>query len=339
MSVVIPMRNEGDHIRPCLEAVLGQDYPADRVEILVVDGRSDDNSREIVAEYIQQHPHLHLLDNPKRTTPSALNIGIKAARGQYIVRVDAHTVIAPDYVRRCVELLETTAAGNVGGRMLPVGKSFFEQAVALCTTSRFGMGDSRFHYDTREQYVDTVYMGAFRRELFDKIGLFDESLIRNQDYELNYRIRKAGYKILLSPNIISHYTPRSSLTALWRQYFQYGRWKVCTLQKHPASLRWRQTVPPLFVAGLVGSLLAGLAWPPAWWLFGGVAGAYLLANLVASTISARRGGWRYLPVLPLVFAIIHIGWGLGFWWGIILIGTDYFIRRQIRQDEFAKDSF
>ena len=202
--------------------------------------------------------------------------------------------------------------------MQPVGKSFFEQAVALCTTSRFGMGDSRFHYDAREQYVDTVYMGAFRRELFDEIGLFDESLIRNQDYELNYRIRQAGYKILLSPKIVSHYTPRSSLTALWRQYFQYGRWKVRTLQKHPASLRWRQTVPPLFVAGLAGSLLASLAWPSAWWLFGGLVGAYLLANLVASTISARRGGWRYLPVLPLVFATIHIGWGLGFWWGMYL---------------------
>lgn len=313
------MRNEGDHIRPCLEAVLAQDYPAEYFEVLVVDGRSTDHSRDVVAQYAQHHRNLHLLDNPRQTTPAALNVGIRHARGKYIIRIDAHTVVAADYVRHCVELLEFTGAANVGGRMQPVGKTYLGQAVALSTTSPFGIGDSRFHYDAREQFVDTVYMGAFRRDIFDQAGLFDEALIRNQDYELNVRIRRAGGKILLSPKIVSYYTPRSSLLALWRQYFQYGRWKVRTLQKHPGSLRWRQTVPPLFVGAFFGSLMLGFFWFPARWLFAFIAGGYLLANLVASTIAARRGGWRYLPILPVVFAAIHFAWGVGFWYGLMLI--------------------
>jgi len=318
VSVLIPMRNEGDHIRPCLEAVLAQDYPTELMEILVVDGRSTDHSREVVTEYATQYSHLRLLDNPRQITPAALNVGILHARGNYLIRVDAHTVIAPDYVRQCVTLLESTDAVNVGGRMQPVGDTYFGRTVALSTTSPFGIGDSRFHYDAREQYVDTVYMGAFRREIFDQVGLFDEELIRNQDYELNIRIRQAGGKILLSPKIISYYTPRSSLSALWRQYFQYGRWKVRTVQKHPDSLRWRQAVPPLFVGGFLGSLLVSFFLSLAFRLFMVIAGCYLLANLVASTIVANRGGWRYFPILPVVFATIHFAWGLGFWYGLLL---------------------
>ena len=313
------MRNEGDHIRPCLEAVLAQDYPAERMEILVVDGHSTDHSRDVVTQYARQYPHLRLLDNPRQTTPAALNIGIQNAHGKYLIRVDAHTVVAADYVRQCVTLLESSGAANVGGQMRPVGQTYVGQAVALCTMSPFGVGDSRFHYDACERFVDTVYLGAFRREVFDQVGLFDEELLRNQDYELNVRIRKAGGKILLGPKIISHYIPRSSLPALWRQYFQYGRWKVRTLQKHPDSLRWRQAAAPLFVSAFFGSLLVGIVWSPARWLFAFIAGCYLLANLAASTIAARRGGWRYLPILPLVFATIHFAWGLGFWFGLTVV--------------------
>lgn len=316
VSVVIPMRNEGEHIRPCLEAVLAQDYPAERTEIFVVDGRSDDNSREVVERYTRRHPHLQLLDNPRQNTPAALNVGIRQARGKYVVRIDAHTRVAADYVRQCVALLEASGAANVGGQMRPVGQTYMGQAAALSTTSRFGVGDAKFHYSEQEQYVDTVYMGAFRREIFDRVGLFDEELVRNQDYELNVRIRKAGGKILLSPKIVSYYTPRSSLPALWRQYFQYGFWKVRTLQKHPGSLRWRQAIPPLFVLAFFGSLLLGIFWTPARPLFLFVAGCYLLANLIASIIAASRGGWRYLPALPAIFAAIHFAWGLGFLYGL-----------------------
>jgi cellulose synthase/poly-beta-1,6-N-acetylglucosamine synthase-like glycosyltransferase len=313
------MRNEADLIRSCLEAVLAQDYPSECMEILVVDGRSTDHSQDVVAQYAQQHPNLSLLDNPRQITPSALNVGIRHAQGKYIVRIDAHTVVATDYVGQCVALLEATDVVNVGGQMQPVGRTYVGRAVALSTTSPFGIGDSYFHYGAREQFVDTVYMGAFRREIFDQVGLFDEELIRNQDYELNVRIRKAGGKILLSPKIISRYTPRSSMPALWEQYFRYGRWKVRTLQKHPDSLRWRQAAPPVFVSAFFGSLLLGLLWSPACWLLALIVGCYLLANLVASTIAASRGDRRYLPILPLVFATIHFAWGLGFWYGILML--------------------
>jgi cellulose synthase/poly-beta-1,6-N-acetylglucosamine synthase-like glycosyltransferase len=319
VSIIIPMRNEVDHIRSCLEAVLAQDYPSERMEILVVDGRSTDHSRDVVAQYAQEHSNLCLLDNPRQLTPTALNVGIRHAQGKYFVRIDARTLVATDYVRQCIALLEATDAVNVGGQMLPVGQTLVGRAVALSTTSPFGIGDSYFRYGAREQFVDTVYMGAFRREVFEQVGLFDENLVRNQDYELNVRIRKAGGRILLSPKVVSHYTPRPSIPALWGQYFQYGRWKVRTLQKHPDSLRWRQTVAPLFVSAFFGSLLLAFLWPPACWLFAFIVGCYLLANLVASTIAARRGGWRHLPVLPIVFATIHFAWGLGFLYGIVRI--------------------
>jgi cellulose synthase/poly-beta-1,6-N-acetylglucosamine synthase-like glycosyltransferase len=319
VSLIIPMRNEGDHIRPCLESALAQDYPADRLEILVVDGRSSDHSRDVAVQYAQRHPNVRLLDNPRRITPAAFNVGIRQARGEIVGVVSAHSVLAPDYVKECVAALQRSGAAEVGGRMQPVGKTYVGQAVALGTTSPFGVGDSWFHYDAREQFVDTVYMGVFRREILDRVGLFDEELIRNQDYEINVRIRKAGGKILLSPKITSHYTPRSSLPTLWRQYFQYGRWKVATLRKHPDSLRWRQVAAPLFVSFFFGSLLLGLFWLPARWLLALIASCYLLVNLAASTIAAMRGGWRYLPILPIVFTTIHFAWGLGFWYGLMLI--------------------
>lgn len=317
VSVIIPIRNEGDHICPCLEAVLAQDYPAEQMETLVIDGYSTDNSRDVIIQYVQQYPQLRLLDNPRQTTAAALNIGIQAAQGDIIVRVDGHTIIAPDYISNCVKCLAQGKAVNVGGLMRPVGVTYVGKAIALATTTPFGIGDSKFHYLECEQYVDTVYMGAFRREVFDRVGLFDEELIRNQDYELNIRIRQAGGKILLSPAIKSTYTPRSSLLALWRQYFQYGYWKVRTLQKHPDSLQWRQAIPPLFILSLASTLFFGFIWQPVRYLFAAIAGSYLLANMVASTIAARRGGWQYLPVLPLVFASIHFAWGLGFWAGWI----------------------
>lgn len=319
VSVVMPVLNEAASITQCLETVLQQDYPPDLLEILVVDGGSTDGTPDLVQILGQRHPGLRLLTNPGRITPAALNVGIRAARGDIIVRVDGHALIEPDYVSQCVRYLLEGKADNVGGLMRPVGTTYIGEGVALATTSPFGVGDSKFHYSTQEQYVDTVYLGAYWRKTFDEIGLFDESLRINQDYELNYRLRQAGGKILLSPAIRSSYTPRSSLAALWRQYFRYGQGKVQTLQKHPESLRWRQAVPPLFVGAFLGAFVGAFFWMPLRRLFGLMAGFYLLANFVASTIGAKRGGWRYGPVLPLIFAIIHFAWGLGFWVGLARI--------------------
>ena len=319
VSIIVPMHNEGEHIRPCLEAVLAQDYPTERMEILVVDGRSTDHSRDVVAQYAHQHANLSLLDNPRQITPAGFNIGIQHARGQVIGLVSAHSIVAPDYIRQCVDALQRSGADGVGGVMHPVGKGYGGQAIALALGSRFGVGDSRFHYAQEEAFVDTVPLAFYRGEVFQRVGLFDESLVRNQDFDFNFRIWQSGGRLFLSPAIHFYYAPRSTLSALWRQYFQYGRWKVRTLQKYPESLRWRQAAAPLFVSTLFGSLLLGLLWPPARWALASLVGCYLLANLVASTIAARRGGWRYLPILPIVFATIHFAWGLGFWVGLMLV--------------------
>ncbi len=321
VSVIIPMRNERRHIERCLASIISQDYSMERMEVMVIDGESNDGCGQQVLDFAARHPKIpiRLLQNQKRIIPAGLNAGIRAAQGDIIVRVDAHTTLAPNYVSTCVRYLLQGAADNVGGLMRPAGTTHVEQGVALAITSPFGVGDAKFHYSEDEQYVDTVYLGAYWRKTFDAIGLYDETLHINEDYELNYRLRQIGGKILLSPAIKSTYTPRSSLRALWRQYFEYGRWKVRTLRKHPDSLRWRQAIPPLFVSIFFGSLLLSFLWLPTRWLFAFIASCYLLANLAASTIAARHGGWRYLPILPIVFTTIHFAWGLGFWYGLMLI--------------------
>jgi glycosyltransferase involved in cell wall biosynthesis len=315
------MRNERRHIERCLASIISQDYPAERMEVMVIDGESNDGCGQQVLDFAARHPKIpiRLLQNQKRIIPAGLNAGIRAAQGDIIVRVDAHTTLAPDYVSTCVRYLVQGRADNVGGMMCPKGTTYVGQGIALVTRSPFGVGDSKFHYSKCEEYVDTVYLGAYWRETFDKIGLYDETFHANEDYELNYRLRQIGGKILLSPAIKSTYTPRSSLRALWRQYFEYGRWKVRTLCKHPDSLRWRQAVAPLFVSVFFGSLLLGFFWLPARWLFALIASCYLLANLAASTIAAMRGGWRHLPILPVIFATIHFAWGVGFLYGITRI--------------------
>lgn len=317
VTVIMPVLNEAAFIRHSLGAVLQQDYPADHLEILVIDGGSIDGTQSIVQKMLADRPASHLLDNPRRMQAAALNLGISKAQGDVIIRVDGHTVIAPDYVQQCVYYLTESKADNVGGLMRPQGNTFVGKGVALAISSPFGSGDAKFHYSEREQYVDSVYMGAYWRRNLEQIGGYDETFWINEDYELNYRLRQTGGKILLNPTIRSIYTPRSSLSALWQQYFRYGQGKVHTLQKHPKSLRWRQAVPPVFVGTFLGTLMGGLFWKPFQFLFGLLAGCYLLANLVASTIVARRGGWRYFPVLPLVFATIHFAWGMGFWFGAV----------------------
>ncbi|MGF1504449.1 MAG: glycosyltransferase family 2 protein, partial [Anaerolineae bacterium] len=228
--------------------------------------------------------------------------------------------IEPDYVRACVEALQRTGADNVGGRMDPVGMTPFGRAVALATTSPFGVGGARFHYSQREEWVDTVYMGAWPRRVFDRLGGFDERFVRNQDDEFNYRLRAAGGQILLSPRIRSTYYNRGSLAALARQYYQYGYYKVIVMRKHPAQTRPRQFAPPLFVAGLVGGGLAGLFSRVlrALWLAGSA--IYLAGNLAASVLAARRDP-PVLPLVPVAFATLHLSYGAGFLVGLIAHGS------------------
>jgi glycosyltransferase involved in cell wall biosynthesis len=317
VSVLMPIRNEAGHIQRSLEAVLQQEYPAEQMEVLVADGMSDDGTRQIVSSYQADHPNLRLIDNPGRIVPTGLNAALREARGEVIIRVDGHTIIAPDYARQCVDALQRTSADNAGGRMNAIGQGAFGEAVALATSSPFGVGGARFHYSEQEEWVDTVYMGAWPRRVFDEIGLFDEEMVRNQDDEFNYRLSSQGGRILLSPDIKSVYTVRGSPARLWKQYFQYGYWKVRVLQKHPRQMRLRQFAPPAFAAGLLAALLLAPVTFVGRWLLAGIAVAYGLANLSASLITVAHKGWKHLILLPLVYAILHLSYGLGFLAGLV----------------------
>ena len=322
VTVIIPVRNEGAYIIESLGRIFSQDYPADSMEVIVADGDSDDNTPQIISEYTKRYSNLRLVHNPGRIVPTGLNLALAAAEGEIIVRIDGHTTIEPDYVRRCVEALKRTGAANVGGRMNAVGRGRFGEAVAAATSSPFGVGGARFHYSDEEEWVDTVYMGAWPRRVFEKAGLFDEELVRDQDDEFNYRLREHGGRILLSPKIKSVYSNRSNPLALWRQYFQYGFWKVRVMQKHPKQMRPRQFVPPLLALCLFLCLCLSILFPWGWTCLASITGCYALANLAASVATAARKGWRHAPLLPVVYAILHLSYGLGF-----LVGLSKFWNR------------
>ncbi len=319
VSVIMPVRNEEAFIARSLGAVLSQDYPADRIEAVVADGESDDRTRDIIAS-LPGAERVRVIDNPQRRQAFGLNAAIRQARGEIIVRVDGHTIIAPDYVRQCVRALAESGAVNVGGRMEPVGETPIGRAIAAAGASRFGV-PTAFHVSERLQYTDTVYLGAWPREALTAAGGFDERMRVNEDYELNHRLRQAGGRIYLSPAIRSTYYGRQSLSALARQYFTYGWDRTNTLKLHPDSLKPRQLVAPAFVAALLlGGALALLnPWARAAWI--ALLIAYALANVVASALAARRSGWDLLPRLPLVFATMHVAWGLGFWKGALFGGS------------------
>ena len=318
VSVIIPCFNEEKNIAQTLNALVQQTYPPDCLEILVIDGLSTDRTRAIVTDYANAHPqtNLRLLDNQRRIIPAALNIGIQRAKGDYIVRVDAHVIPSNNYVQRCVELLQSGIADNVGGCLTYAlaDDSPVARAISYAIGHPFGVGDALYRYAQKAVFVDTVPFGAYMRTLFDKVGLYDEELQTNEDYDLNYRIRRGGGKVYLSPDIVSTYIPRSSFSALANQYYRYGWWKVKMLRKYPSSLRWRQMVPPAFVVAFVtlgiGSLIA---WPLAFLWFALMA-IYLsmCAIVTAQIMRRRRCGLRVGVFLPWAFVVVHFSWGLGF---------------------------
>ena len=312
VSIVLPIRNEADHIGACIGRLLDQDYPHERMEIIVVDGMSDDGTRARLRELqaTSRHVAIRVIDNPAMIVPTGLNLAIQAARGDVIVRMDGHTTPAVDYVSACVAALRTSGAANVGGVIEPTGLTPMGEAIAIVTSHPLGVGDAKYRTGGAAGNVDTVPFGAFRRDVFERVGLFDESMVRNQDYEMNVRIRRAGESIYLDPAIRSVYTPRSDIASLWKQYLQYGWWRVETLRRHPGSLRWRQAVPPVFVAALVALALAGLAWPLAavGWLV--MVGTY---GVLVAAVALRRRSDRATPArIALAFATVHIAWGAGF---------------------------
>jgi succinoglycan biosynthesis protein ExoA len=324
VTVIMPIRNEAAFIERSLGAVLAQDYPADQMQVLVVDGMSDDNTREIVCTMLAGQAEARLLDNPEKIVSTGLNAGLAEALGEIILIVGGHTKLASDYLTQCLRTLKATGADCVGGNIQTVAMTPEAQAIALTMSSRFGVGDARFRTNHNQAtWVDTVAYGAYQRQVFDRIGLFDEELVRNQDDEFNYRLRGAGGRIWLDPSIRSTYYARATLGSLWRQYFQYGYWKVRVFQKVPGSARLRHWVPPLFVLAVVGGLAAALLLPVLRPLYLGGLALYLVVNVGVSVHTAAREGWRYLARLPLAFATLHLAYGLGYWTGIGRFGPPW----------------
>jgi succinoglycan biosynthesis protein ExoA len=326
ISLIMACRNEAKHISSFLESLLAQDMEAFDWQIIIAEGMSDDGTRQILQQYSERNSRIIVIDNPRRIVSAGLNAAIAASVGEIILRMDAHTEYGPDYVKKCVEVLEATQADNVGGPARTKADGVRARAIQAAYHSRFSTGGARFHDDNYTGYVDTVTYGCWRKSTLLKLGLFDEQLVRNQDDELNLRITRSGGKIWQSSEIVSWYRPRTALSALFRQYFQYGFWKVAVIRKHKIPGSWRHLIPGIFVAANFAAVLLAVGAANAWshalsekiilgWAV--LIGAYFLASLVASVTAARRFGWKLLPYLPVTFAVFHMSYGLGFLIGFV----------------------
>jgi glycosyltransferase involved in cell wall biosynthesis len=320
ISAIVVCRNERNHIEDCVRSLLQQEPPPGGFELIVVDGMSDDGTREILRELSIGEKRLRVLDNPGQFTASGMNTGLREARGRSIAIMGAHHKYAQDYLRRSVEALARTGADAVGGAMFCLSDSYLQRAISAAHHSAFAVGGARWHNPDYEGPADTVYGGIYRREVFDRIGHFDEELIRNQDDEFNLRLTRQGGKIWQCPEIKSWYWPRSSLRGLCAQYCQYGYWKVRVAQKHKLPASVRHLVPASFLL-LVGALSLSSIWSvTARWLLAAVMGIYFAASLLASVLAAAKYGWSVFPVMPTVFTCYHVAYGYGFLRGLLDFG-------------------
>jgi glycosyltransferase involved in cell wall biosynthesis len=303
------VRNEERDIEATIASILTQDYSGD-IEVVVADGMSSDGTRLLLDQLCAQDERVHYVDNPTGRTPNGLNIAIQASHGDTIVRCDGHAELPPDYIRLAAEILDATGAINVGGVQNAVGISPLQRAIAYAMSSPIGVGNSRFHYGGQAGAVDTVYLGVFRRNALVAAGLFDEDLARNQDYELNIRLRANGGVVWFDPRLQVLYRPRRTLRSLWSQYFQYGTWKRRVVRMHPESTKLRQLVPPLFVIGLLAS--AVLALTPLRALALIVPLSYVVLLAVATVFQLIRTRDGAALAFPAAVATMHLSWGLGF---------------------------
>ncbi len=322
VSVIIPCYNEENTITLLLEALLGQTYPTRKIEVVIADGLSTDRTRDRIRAFQLEHTDLQVrvVDNPQRNIPAGLNRAIEAARGEFIVRLDAHSVPRPDYIERCKSALQEGKGANIGGvwEILPGGDGWQACSIAAAAAHPLGVGDARYRYTSQAQAVDTVPFGAFRRTLIDEIGAFDESLLTNEDYEFNTRIRNAGGVVWLDPHIRSQYYARATLYDLARQYWRYGYWKARMLRRYPKTLRWRQALPPAFVFSLLALLLLSIWFPFVGWIFVLELIVYALALLlVGLQTSIKNRDIRMFFGVPLAIATMHLTWGSAFLWSMI----------------------
>lgn len=340
VSIVVPCRNEAKYIEPFIDGLLKQDFDSLDWEVLIADGMSDDGTRRILDAISARDPRIRVIDNPSRIVPTGLNAAICAARGSIVIRLDVHTEYSRDYIRKSVDVLRRTGAASVGGACIARGTGYRGRAIAAAFQSGFAVGGARWHQPGHEGPVDTVHLGCWRRDILQKIGRFDEELVRNQDDELNFRLRKAGGVVWQSPEIVAWYHPRSSLSSLFWQYFQFGFWRIPILRKHHSLGAWRQFVPAAFIlanfvllADAAVQIVAGRSLLTPFIALGAAGDAfYLFANLVAGLWVAKRNDWKLFPILPLVFMTYHISYGIGFLMGVFHFLTN--ARVVPRQERF-----
>lgn len=322
ISIIIPVRNEARFIDRCLHSVFSADPVPGGMEVLVIDGMSDDGTRQILNEWCQKQPNLRVLDNPKRIVPTAMNIGIRNAQGRWIIRLDAHSEYPANYFTLCLETSQRTGADNAGGDFLTLSQDEGLQGklVQALTTHPFGVGNAGFRIGAPEGPADTVVYGCYRREAFDRIGLFDERLVRNQDYELNRRLLKAGGSIWRNPRIQVRYYNQGTLKGLLQQSFVTGKWHPWMWYIAPYSFAWRHAVPLGFVGSLLSAFLLFIVAPPL-----GIAAFklilvpyFVLALFASLQQSIRYGAWMF-PILPFLFLIYHLSYGVGALWGLCLL--------------------
>ncbi|WP_394826573.1 glycosyltransferase family 2 protein [Pendulispora albinea] len=316
VSIVIPCLNEEAYLEECLRSLLEQDYPKDRMEILVADGMSIDKTREILEHVASEDARVRLIDNPDRIQAAGLNAAIRASKGDIIVRMDVHAEYSADFVRQCVAVLQETGADNAGGAARPRARSFFQRALAAALESPLGIGNSKFRQADAEGFVDTVFPGAFPRRVFETVGLFDSKAITNEDAEINQRIHAMGGKVYLSRRILVHYYPRESMKALARQYFRYGQGRARTLWKHKKFLTVRPALPFLSLVGGTALLLTSHLhpWTPV------AFGSYALATLAEAVRVGRKAGALAVPVVWAIFPVLHVSHGVGFAVGLVRYG-------------------
>jgi len=313
VSAILVVRNEESNIGRILGQIFGQDYPSSRLEVIVVDGQSEDRTAEIASSFSVSNGKPILIRLSERGRSQGLNRGILAAKGEVIVRVDARTSIESDYISRCVETLEQTGADNVGGVQCPIAESHRQEAIGLALSHPFGVGNAQFRLGRKSGFVDTAYLGCFRREIFNRVGLFDEqAVVISEDSDINQRIRKAGGAVYLNNQIKAYYYPREKLGDFLRLYYRYGGARAGNFLKHKTLTSWRQVIPPLFLLMLVSSGAISLV--NGHYVFWSVLTAYFLANLTFSAmIASNRRKLVLIPLLMCAFAYMHFGYAAGFW--------------------------
>lgn len=329
VSYIMPVLNDATHVRAAVESILAQDYTGP-VEVLIALGPSIDGTAELVADLATRDSRLRVLDNEVGSTPAGLNIGIRAARYPVIVRVDSHSMLPMDYARIAVETLERTGADNVGGTMDARGETAFERAVAIAYTTKVGLGGGAFHVGGSEGPAETVYLGVFRRSALERVGLFDETIKRGQDWELNRRLRETGGTVWFTPALGVTYRPRSTVERLARQMFSTGLWRGELARRFPSANGIRYFVPPVMVLGVVVGLILGLVGfaqaamgAPPWLLIGFIVPAiYVLFVVVATLLCARGHGSRTAAWFLVVLPCIHVSWGVGFILGYLSLTSN-----------------